>query len=125
VVEVPPGFGRDLLNNRTPEVDATVDGAMTFRGETAKNYVAGVVSKQGEELQRSLRRPGEPQRLEERRHRNALSLQPGLPQRERDGAERLDALPLSDPRHHVSDRRGAREGDRLDRQSPLDSDHPF
>ena len=58
VVEVPPGFGRDLLNNRTPEVDATVDGAMTFRGETAKNYVAGVVSKQGEELQRSLRRAG-------------------------------------------------------------------
>jgi len=60
VVEVPPGFGRDLLNRRTPEVDATVDGAMTFRGETAKNYVAGVVSKQGEELQRSLRRPGAP-----------------------------------------------------------------
>ena len=58
VVEVPPGFGRDLLNQRTPEVDATVDGAMTFRGETAKNYVAGVVSKQGEELQRSLHRPG-------------------------------------------------------------------
>ena len=47
VVEVPPGFGRDLLNRRTPEVDATVDGAMTFRGETAKNYVAGVVRKQG------------------------------------------------------------------------------
>ena len=60
VVEVPPGFGRDLLNNRTPEVDATVDGAMTFRGETAKNYVGGVVSRQGEELQRSLHRPGSP-----------------------------------------------------------------
>jgi ribosome-dependent ATPase len=60
VVEVPPGLGRDLLNSRQPEVDATVDGAMTFRGETAKNYVAGVVSKQGEELQRSLRRPGSP-----------------------------------------------------------------
>ena len=58
VVEVPPGFGRDLLNNRTPEVDATVDGAMTFRGETAKNYVTGVIRKQGEELQRSQRRAG-------------------------------------------------------------------
>ena len=58
VVEVPPGFGRDLLNNRTPEVDATVDGAMTFRGETAKNYVTGVVRKQGEELRRSQRRAG-------------------------------------------------------------------
>jgi ribosome-dependent ATPase len=58
VVEVPPGFGRDLLNNRTPEVDATVDGAMTFRGETAKNYVTGVIRKQGEELLRSQRRAG-------------------------------------------------------------------
>jgi ribosome-dependent ATPase len=58
VIEVPPGFGRDLLNNRTPEVDATVDGAMTFRGETSKNYVTGVVRKQGEELQRRQRRAG-------------------------------------------------------------------
>ncbi|WP_036262472.1 ribosome-associated ATPase/putative transporter RbbA [Methylocapsa aurea] len=58
VVEVPPGFGRDLLSKRRPDVDATVDGAMTFRGETAKNYVNGVVTKQGEELQRQLRRPG-------------------------------------------------------------------
>jgi ribosome-dependent ATPase len=60
VVEVPPGFGRDLLNRRQPEVDATVDGAMTFRGETARNYVRGVVSKQGEELQRAITRPGSP-----------------------------------------------------------------
>ncbi len=60
VVEAPPGFGRDLLNGRKPEVDATVDGAMTFRGETAKNYVSGVVRKQGEELQREVHRPGTP-----------------------------------------------------------------
>ncbi len=60
VVETPPGFGRDLLNGRKPEVDATVDGAMTFRGETAKNYVGGVVRKQGEELQREVHRPGTP-----------------------------------------------------------------
>jgi ribosome-dependent ATPase len=60
VVEVPPGFGRDLLNARQPEVDATVDGAMTFRGETARNYVKGVVSKEGEELQREILRPGTP-----------------------------------------------------------------
>ena len=37
VVEVPSGFGRDLLRGARPEVDATVDGAMTFRGETAQN----------------------------------------------------------------------------------------
>ena len=65
VVEVPPGFGRDLLNARRPEVDATVDGAMTFRGETARNYVNGVVRKQGEELQREVHRPGTPNRWNE------------------------------------------------------------
>ena len=60
VVEVPPGFGRDLLNSRQPEVDGTVDGAMTFRGETARNYVSGVVRKQDEELQREVHRAGTP-----------------------------------------------------------------
>jgi len=60
VVEVPPRFGSDLLSGRKPEVDATVDGAMTFRGETARNYVGGVVRKQGEELQREVHRPGTP-----------------------------------------------------------------
>jgi ribosome-dependent ATPase len=60
VVEVPPGFGRELLNDRTPEVDVTVDGAMTFRGETAKNYVTRVIRQQGEELVRSTRRAGSP-----------------------------------------------------------------
>jgi ribosome-dependent ATPase len=60
VVEVPPGFGRDLVNGRKPEVDVTVDGAMTFRGETAKNYVQGVLMKQGEELKRLVNQPGKP-----------------------------------------------------------------
>jgi ribosome-dependent ATPase len=58
VVEVPSGFGRDLLNGARPEVDASVDGAMTFRGETARNYVTGVVRKQGEELERRVRKAG-------------------------------------------------------------------
>src|SRR5208283_5631187 len=60
VVEIPSGFGRDLLNGSRPEVDASVDGAMTFRGETSRNYVTGVVRKGGEELQRQLRRAGSP-----------------------------------------------------------------
>jgi ribosome-dependent ATPase len=60
VVEVPAGFGRDLLNGARPEVDGTVDGAMTFRGETARNYVTGVVRKQGEDFQRQLKRAGSP-----------------------------------------------------------------
>jgi len=60
VVEVPAGFGRDLLSGARPEVDATVDGAMTFRGETARNYVTGVVRKQGEDFQQQLKRAGSP-----------------------------------------------------------------
>jgi ribosome-dependent ATPase len=60
VVEVPAGFGRDLLNGARPEVDGTVDGAMTFRGETARNYVIGVVRKQGEDFQQQLKRAGSP-----------------------------------------------------------------
>lgn len=50
VVEVPAGFGRDLLGGRQPEVDARIDGAMTFRGQTAINYVNGVIRKEGDEL---------------------------------------------------------------------------
>jgi ribosome-dependent ATPase len=39
---MPPGFGRDLRRGEGPEVQAQVDGAMTFRGETVQNYVLGV-----------------------------------------------------------------------------------
>jgi ribosome-dependent ATPase len=60
VVEIPSGFGRDLLSGMRPEVDASIDGAMTFRGETARNYVNGVIRKEGQELQREVRRAGSP-----------------------------------------------------------------
>jgi ribosome-dependent ATPase len=60
VVEVPAGFGRDLLRGAKPEVDGTVDGAMTFRGETSRNYVTGVVRTQGDELKRQMRTAGSP-----------------------------------------------------------------
>jgi ribosome-dependent ATPase len=60
VVEVPAGFGRDLLRGAKPEVDGTVDGAMTFRGETSRNYVTGVVRTQGDELKRQMRKAGSP-----------------------------------------------------------------
>jgi ribosome-dependent ATPase len=42
VLEVPPNFGRDFRNARSPEVLAEVDGAMTFRGDTVASYVQGV-----------------------------------------------------------------------------------
>ncbi len=60
VVEIPSGFGRDLLKGSRPEVDASVDGAMTFRGETARNYVNGVVRRSAQEIQRAEHKAGTP-----------------------------------------------------------------
>jgi ribosome-dependent ATPase len=42
VVEIPPGFGRDLKRGRSPEVAVWLDGAFPFRAETAQGYVEGV-----------------------------------------------------------------------------------
>lgn len=42
-VEIPPGFGKDLLDARTPEIGIWLDGAMPFRAETARGYVTGVM----------------------------------------------------------------------------------
>ena len=50
VVEIPPGFGRDLTNQRSPEVGFWVDGAMPFRGETTKGYVTGLMLRYGQDL---------------------------------------------------------------------------
>jgi ribosome-dependent ATPase len=41
-IEVPPGFGKDLLRERQPEVGVWLDGAMPFRAETTRGYVAGL-----------------------------------------------------------------------------------
>lgn len=42
VVEIPPGFGRDLRRGRSPEVAVWLDGAFPFRAETTQGYVEGV-----------------------------------------------------------------------------------
>jgi ribosome-dependent ATPase len=49
-VEIPPGFGRDLTNLRSPEVGFWIDGAMPFRGETTKGYVTGLMLRYGQDL---------------------------------------------------------------------------
>jgi len=41
---VPSGFGRDLLAGRTPEVGVWLDGSNTFRAETSRGYVQGVLA---------------------------------------------------------------------------------
>ena len=50
VVEIPSGFGRDLASLHSPEVGFWIDGAMPFRGETAKGYVTGLVLRYAQDL---------------------------------------------------------------------------
>jgi ribosome-dependent ATPase len=49
-VEIPSGFGRDVANLRSPEVAFWVDGAMPFRGETARGYVTGLEQRYVQDL---------------------------------------------------------------------------
>jgi ribosome-dependent ATPase len=41
-LEIPAGFGRDLLAGRQAQVGAWLDGGMPFRAETSRNYVEAV-----------------------------------------------------------------------------------
>jgi ribosome-dependent ATPase len=49
-VEIPSGFGRDLASMHPPEVAVWIDGAMPFRGETAKGYVTGLGLRYAQDL---------------------------------------------------------------------------
>jgi ribosome-dependent ATPase len=40
---IPPDFGRDLLRSNGPEIGVWLDGSDTFRAETARAYVQGVI----------------------------------------------------------------------------------
>jgi ribosome-dependent ATPase len=44
-VDIPPGFGRDLLQRRKPQISFWLDGSNTFPAETARAYVQGAVLK--------------------------------------------------------------------------------
>ncbi len=41
-LEIPSGFGKDLLSARNPEIGVWLDGAMPFRAETTRGYVSGL-----------------------------------------------------------------------------------
>jgi ribosome-dependent ATPase len=41
-IEIPPGFGRHLRQGRPTEVGVWIDGAIPFRGDTIRGYLAGV-----------------------------------------------------------------------------------
>lgn len=42
VVEIPPGFEKDIKRGKSPSVGIWIDGTMPFRAETSKNYAEGV-----------------------------------------------------------------------------------
>ena len=42
ILELQPGFGRDLLAGRTPEIAVWLDGAMPFRAERKRDFVEAV-----------------------------------------------------------------------------------
>ncbi len=41
-IEIPPNFGKDLLQGRQPQIAAWIDGAMPFRAETVRGYLEGL-----------------------------------------------------------------------------------
>ncbi|RVT69806.1 ABC transporter ATP-binding protein/permease [Agrobacterium sp. CNPSo 2736] len=43
-IEIPPGFGRDVVRGRDVEIGAWIDGAMPSRAETVRGYVEGMHS---------------------------------------------------------------------------------
>ncbi|MDE2380062.1 ribosome-associated ATPase/putative transporter RbbA [Bradyrhizobium sp.] len=43
VIDIPPGYGRDLVAGHRPEIAFFLDGAMPFRAETTRNYVDGIM----------------------------------------------------------------------------------
>ncbi|WP_419728856.1 ribosome-associated ATPase/putative transporter RbbA [Lichenicola sp.] len=42
VIEIPPGFGRDIKRGRPAFVLATIDGAMPFRAQTIRGYLQAI-----------------------------------------------------------------------------------
>jgi ribosome-dependent ATPase len=68
-IEIPPGFGKDLLRGRQPEVAVWLDGAVPFRAETARGYAEGLAFDylaEREERQRGRRTDALPVTIETR-----------------------------------------------------------
>lgn len=42
-IDIPPGFGRDILQRRQPQIGFWLEGGNTFPAETARAYILGVV----------------------------------------------------------------------------------
>lgn len=70
-MSIPPGYGRDLLNDRQPEVAFFLDGADAYRAETARAYIHGTMSSHMQQLARHsmLAAPPAPTHILEPRYR--------------------------------------------------------
>ena len=69
VLEIPPGFGRDLLAGRRPEVGFFIDGTQPFTAENVRGYAQGIVLEHAMRFAREtpgLTPPTLPARLEPR-----------------------------------------------------------
>ena len=69
VMEIPPGFGRDLLAGRRPEVGFFIDGTQPFTAENVRGYAQGIVLEHAMRFAREtpgLTPPTLPARLEPR-----------------------------------------------------------
>jgi len=69
VLEVPPGFGRDLIAGRRPDVALYIDGAQTFTAENVRGYAKGILLEHAMRFAREtpgLTPPTLPARLEPR-----------------------------------------------------------
>ncbi len=54
-VDIPPGFGRDLLQGRWPQISFWLDGGNTFLAEAARAYIEGAVLTYAADRHRRLR----------------------------------------------------------------------
>lgn len=53
-LDIPSGFGRDLLRGRTPQVSFWLEGGNTYPAETARAYIAGAMLTYGADRYRRL-----------------------------------------------------------------------
>ncbi len=69
VIEIPPGFGRDLVQGRCPDVALYIDGAQTFTAENVRGYARGILLEHAMRFAQEtpgLKAPTLPARLEPR-----------------------------------------------------------
>ncbi|TNH03497.1 ATP-binding cassette domain-containing protein [Testudinibacter sp. TR-2022] len=52
VIEIPPNFGRDWLQQKIPQVGLYVDGSMPFNGENIVGYSQGIIAEYVQQLYR-------------------------------------------------------------------------